>query len=81
MKKEEIIAKLKELIKPYVEDISELENIDENTSLQNALNIDSVDLIEIIVDIESSFDIEFENSAIERVRKIGDIIEAIQERV
>ena len=67
---EEIIVKLKEILKPYVKDAPNLENLSENTDFINDLNINSANLVDVVLDVEEVFDIEIDNESMEKMRDV-----------
>ena len=50
-----------------------------DTDLMEDLNADSLDAVEIIMDIEDEFDITVEEEDVEQIRTISDIINYIEE--
>ena len=77
MEKEAMIAKLKEIVKPYVQDQEAFKNLNEETDFINDLKVNSANLVDIILDVEDVFDIEIDNESMEQmlnVRKALDII-------
>ena len=77
MEKEAMIAKLKEIVKPYVQDQEAFNNLNEETDFINDLKVNSANLVDIILDVEDVFDIEIDNESMEQmlnVRKALDII-------
>jgi acyl carrier protein len=75
-----IIEKLKAIIKPYLEyeEDEAFENLNEETNLIDELSFDSVDLIEIVIDIEEAFDIKIEDSEIQIIKQVKDIVGLIK---
>lgn len=53
--------------------------ITENTAIEE-LGADSLDLVEIVMTIEEEFDIKIDDSAIEDLKKVGDIITYIEQK-
>lgn len=49
------------------------------TSFKEDLDIDSLDLFQVIMEIEDAFDIQFENS--ENIKTVGDAVEYIEEKI
>jgi len=80
MTKEAILPQLREIIKQYVEDESVLDGIDENTDLLQDLHINSIHLVDIILDVEEAFDIEIDDDAAEEMMTVGSALKVIQER-
>ena len=54
--------------------------ITENSRLKEDLNADSASIMMLVMDIESEFNIEFEDDAIELVKTVGDMVRYIKEK-
>ena len=67
MNSEELISKLKTIIKPYIQDEKAFENLSESTDFVKDLKINSANLVDIILDIEDEFDIRLENEDMEKM--------------
>ncbi|MGO3183110.1 MAG: acyl carrier protein [Aequorivita sp.] len=81
MTSEEIYGKLEPIIKIYLpEDVSATE-INRSSDLTRELNINSSHLVDIILDIEDVFDIEFKNEDMEQMRNVNDAISLIQQKI
>lgn len=78
MSREENIAKLKEIVKPYVKDAPALENLTEDTNFINDLNINSANLVDVILDVEEVFDIEIDNESMEKMRDVKSALAVIE---
>ncbi len=48
------------------------------TSFMDDLGADSLDLFQIIAEIEECFEAEFSNEAVEKVKTVGDAVELIK---
>lgn len=81
MTKEEIISKLKTIVKPYVKNETELDKLSENTDFINDLNINSANLVDVVLDIEEIFDIEIDNESMEKMRDVKSAISVIEARL
>lgn len=81
MTKEEIISKLKTIVKPYVKNETELDKLSENTDFINDLNINSANLVDVVLDIEEIFDIEIDNEAMEKMRDVKSAISVIEAKL
>lgn len=78
MTSEEIYAKLEPIIRTYLpEDVSAKE-ISPTSDLTRELNINSAHLVDIVLDIEDTFGIEFKNEDMEKLRSINDAIDLIK---
>lgn len=67
MNREELISKLKTIIKPYIQDEEAFKNLSEETDFVKDLKINSANLVDIILDIEDEFDIRLENEDMEKM--------------
>ena len=67
MNKDELIAKLKQIIAPYVQDEGAFKDLTEDTDFVKDLKINSANLVDIILDIEDEFDIRLENEDMEQM--------------
>jgi len=56
------------------------EDINLETSFYDDLSADSLDLFQIITELEDEFNIEFSNDDAEKIKTIGDAIEYIKSK-
>lgn len=80
MTKTELEKRLKEIIEPYVEDRSLLENASPQTDLLRDLKVNSAHLVDIIIDMEEAFDIAIDDAAAEKMLTLGEAM-AITEKL
>ena len=64
------IEQLKQIIKPYVPNLVDLENLTLETDFINDLAINSANLVDIILDIEDQFDITIDNDGMEKMMTV-----------
>ncbi|WHF52733.1 phosphopantetheine-binding protein [Chryseobacterium gotjawalense] len=81
MNKEETIQKLKEIVKPYVKEAELLKNINEDTDFINDLNINSANLVDVVLDVEEAFDIEIDAASMEKMRDVKSALAVIEEKL
>lgn len=81
MNKEELIAKLKLIIKPYTTNTEAYDNLTEDTDFINDLNINSANLVDIILDIEEAFDVVIDNTDMEQMLDVKTSVEIIAEKL
>ncbi|MEZ0182184.1 acyl carrier protein [Flavobacterium oncorhynchi] len=81
MNKEELIAKLKLIIKPYTTNSEAYDNLNENTDFIKDLNINSANLVDIVLDIEENFDIVIDNTDMERMLNVKAAVEIIETKL
>ena len=81
MDKKEAIQKLKEIVKPYVKEANLLESINEDTDFINDLNINSANLVDVVLDVEEVFDIEIDADSMEKMRDVKSALAVIEEKL
>ncbi len=83
MKREEILIELKTLMGEYmsVEDKVKLSTITDDTSFTTDLNMDSVDLVDIVINAETKFGITIENENISKMVTVGKCLDMIEEKL
>lgn len=81
MTKEEIISKLKTIVKPYVQNEEGFKNLNENTDFINDLEINSANLVDIILDVEDEFKIEIDNDSMEKMLSVKATVDIIQTKI
>jgi acyl carrier protein len=74
MNREEINEKLKEIIKPYVQNEEAFKKISAETNLLMDLEINSAHLVDIILDMEEAFDIEIDDESAEKMMTVGEAL-------
>ena len=67
MTKDQLIAKLKTIVEPYIQDEHAFANLSEDTDFINDLKINSANLVDVVLDVEDEFDIRIENEDMERM--------------
>ena len=71
-----MLEKMKEII---AEQLSvDAESITEASSFKDDLGADSLDIFQIIMGIEETFDIEIDNDDAEQISTVGDAVEQIK---
>ena len=78
MKREEILYCLRQIIAPYVQNDKAFESFNEGTGLLTDLEINSSNLIDIILDVEEEFGIEIDNESVERMATVQDAVRLIE---
>jgi acyl carrier protein len=81
MTSEKIFTKLEPIIRTYLPEDVPSNEINIDSDLTRELNINSAHLVDIVLDIEDAFDIEFKNEDMENLRSIKDAISLIQAKI
>ncbi|MCL4309479.1 MAG: acyl carrier protein [Thermoleophilia bacterium] len=79
MTKEEIFDQLKEML---VEQLGVDEaDITMKASFQDDLDADSLDLVEVIMEMEDKFSVKISDEEAEKIRTVGEAVDFVAERV
>ncbi len=78
---EERYRELRNIIKIYLpEDVSE-DAISEESHFINELNINSANLVDIVLDVEDAFDIMLENDDMDQMQTVKDALAIIDKKI
>tara|TARA_R100000935_G_scaffold8302_7_gene17383 strand:- start:10625 stop:10870 length:246 start_codon:yes stop_codon:yes gene_type:complete len=81
MTTEEIYVKILPIVQTYLpEDVSG-DEINRESDLTGELNINSAHLVDIVLDVEDEFNIEFANEDMENLRTLNDAIAIIHKKL
>lgn len=80
MTKEEIISKLTVIVKPYIQNEEGFKNLSEETDFINDLEINSANLVDIVLDVEDEFNIEIDNDSMEKMLSVKAVVLIIKEK-
>lgn len=81
MTEKEIYSKLENIVKDYLpEDVSK-EQITPDSDLTKELNINSSHLVDIVLDLEDTFDIALSNDDMEQLRTVNDAVRIIKNKI
>lgn len=77
MEKESLIASLKKIVKPYIQDEEAFDNLTEDTDFITDLKINSANLVDVILDVEDEFDIIIDNDSLEKMLSVKAAMDII----
>ncbi len=77
MNNDQTIEKVKNIVKPYVKNQEAFDTLSEATDFIKDLNINSANLVDIILDIEEEFGIVIDNQSMERMLDVKTALEII----
>jgi len=81
MKEKEILKSLKKIVQPYTQRKEGLESFNEKTDFIKDLEINSANLVDVILDVEDEFNIEIDNDAMEGMLSVGDAKNIIETKL
>lgn len=81
MSNNDILEKLKTIVTPYAQEKSALENFSEETDFINDLQVNSANLVDVVLDVEDEFNIEIDNDAMDGMLTAGDARKIIQRKL
>ena len=79
MTRSEIFDKISQMIKEQMH--HENMEVTEETSLKDELGVDSIDLMEFVVNLEDEFSIEIPDDDIETIEQLGDMLDYLEGRL
>jgi acyl carrier protein len=81
MNNQELIDKLKVIVKPYIQNEEAYQNLTEATKFIEDLKINSANLVDVILDVEDEFDIEIGDEEMEQMLDVKSSIEIITKKI
>jgi len=81
MTTEEIYSKILPIVKTYLPEDVNGDDINPDSDLTGELNINSAHLVDIVLDVEDEFNIEFANEDMETLRTLNDAITIIHKKL
>lgn len=81
MTNSDISEKLKSIVQPYAHNKEGLENFNDDTTFINDLEINSANLVDVILDVEDEFNITIDNDSMEGMLSVGDAKRIINEKL
>ncbi|TQI70792.1 acyl carrier protein [Gramella sp. Hel_I_59] len=81
MTNQDIISKIKTIVTPYTQRKEGLSEFDESTNFLNDLEINSANLVDVVLDVEDEFDIEIDNESMEGMMTVRDARDIIVKKL
>ena len=81
LSQQETLEKLKAIVKPFVKNEEAFQNLTEETDFINDLQINSANLVDIVLDTEEAFNIEIDNQSMEKMLTIRAALEIINSKL
>ncbi len=81
MERDAILEKLKIIISTYIEEKDKLDGLSPESDLIKDLGINSMHVVDIIIDVESEFDILIEDDQIQQMTSLEKTVEIIESKI
>jgi len=81
MTKEERYQNLKDIIKLYLPEDVNIKDIQPNSNFITELNINSANLVDIVLDVEDAFDIRLENEDMDQMQTVNNALAIIDQKL
>ncbi|AFU67500.1 hypothetical protein P700755_000477 [Psychroflexus torquis ATCC 700755] len=81
MTAEVIQGKLKVIVQPYVNHQENFDNLTSKSDFINDLQINSANLVDVVLDVEDEFDIRIENDDMEKMISVEATVNVIQKKL
>ncbi|MGB3565043.1 MAG: phosphopantetheine-binding protein [Thermoanaerobaculia bacterium] len=81
VERDKIYERVVELVRPLSKNRSAVENISEDTSILEDLQVNSARLVDLILAFEDEFNIEVDDDAADSVRTIGDAVDMLAKQL
>ena len=78
METKEIIYCLKKIVKPYVQNEPAFQDFGQDTDFIKDLEINSANLVDIVLDVEDEFNIAIDNDSMDNMLTVNDAVEIIK---
>ena len=75
MTRDEYAVRIKEIVAEQLN--YDIEKLTDNTLFVEDLNADSLEIVELVMALENEFDAEISEDAIEKIKSIGDLADAL----
>jgi len=83
MKRTELFNQFKTILAEHIpgDEQEIIATITEQTNLVDDLGIESLDVVNIVIDMEDNFNIQIDNDAIKKMSTVGSCLDLIQEKL
>jgi len=81
VERDKIYERVVELVRPLSKNRTAVENISEDTSILEDLQVNSARLVDLILAFEDEFNIEVDDDAADAVKTIGDAVDMLAKQL
>lgn len=79
MNRDTLKTQLREILERSVGE--EFATLDDATSLKEGLNLDSVDMLSMTIEIQSAYDISIQSDEVAGITTVGDVLDLVQQKL
>lgn len=80
METKEIIYCLKNIVEPYVQNDEAFQDFGRDTDFLKDLEINSANLVDIVLDVEDEFNIAIDNDSMDKMMTVNDAVRIIKSK-
>ncbi|TAM95761.1 MAG: acyl carrier protein [Chitinophagaceae bacterium] len=80
MDRETILEELKKILLPYTREKDKINSLTEDTKLLDDLPINSANIVDIIIDTETMYNIEIDMDSAAKISTVGSCMDIITEK-
>ena len=77
LSEKEVFEKVVNIVKRFAKDQEALAQVNNDTKILADLKVNSARLVDVILDLETQFDLEVGDDEADRVRTVGDVVHMI----
>lgn len=81
MEGKDLNEQLKNILAPYAQNKEGLKNFNNNTHFIQDLEVNSANLVDVVLDVEDEFDIEIDNESMEGMLTVEDAKNIIRQKL
>ena len=81
MADKDTFARIVKIIKPFAKNQEELAKVSPETKILEELKVNSARLVDIILEMETEFDVELGDEDADQVRTVGDAVRIIEAKL
>lgn len=79
MNRDTLKTQLREILERSVGE--EFATLEDSTSLREGLNLDSVDMLSMTIEIQSAYDISIQSDEVAGITTVGDVLDLMQQKL
>ncbi len=74
----ETMGKVKAILSKYAQDKAQVEAATEETKLRGDLGVASANLVDVVIDLETAFDISIPDEQVLKIQTLGDVVRMLE---